>query len=159
MAKIVCIEDDTELRQIVTEELADAGHEVIEASDGHVGLEMIINHRPDLVVSDISMPGINGYVLLKTLRQQHPEFAETPFIFLSALADRDHIIDGLELGADDYLTKPIDYDLLIARVDARLREAKRMLQKKQEDTARLVQAYEQNAVGTASEPESDLTWR
>jgi DNA-binding response OmpR family regulator len=77
---------------------------------------MIVNNRPDLIVSDISMPGMNGYVLLKTLRQKHPEFAETPFIFLSALADRDHLIDGLELGADNYLTKPIDYDLLIARV-------------------------------------------
>lgn len=159
MAKILCIEDDSELLQILSEELSDAGHQVLQASDGCTGLEMIVDNRPDLIVSDISMPGMNGYVLLKTLRQKHPEFAETPFIFLSALADRDHLIDGLELGADDYLTKPIDYDLLIARVDARLRQAERMLKKKQEDTARLVDAYERNAVGRTPEPESDLTWK
>jgi DNA-binding response OmpR family regulator len=159
MARILCIEDDSELLQIMCEELSEVGHEVLQATGECAGLEMIVNNRPDLIVSDISMPGMNGYVLLKTLRQKHPEFAETPFIFLSALADRDHLIDGLELGADDYLTKPIDYDLLIARVEARLRQTQRMLKKKQEDTARLVEAYKRTAVGKAPESESDLTWK
>ncbi len=159
MAKILCIEDDAELLRILSEELSDAGHNVLEATDGSIGLEMIVGHKPDLVISDISMPSMNGYVLLKTLRDKHPEFAEMPFLFLSALADRDHIIDGLDLGADDYLTKPIDYDMLSARVDARLRQADRMLCKKQEETAKLVETFEKIGANIAEPRDCDLAWK
>lgn len=158
MAKILCIEDDTSLLQLLNEELSDAGHTVVLASDGCSGLEKILEEKPDLVISDISMPRMNGYVLLKTVREQHREFAEMPIILLSALADRDHIIDGLDLGADDYLTKPIDYEMLLARVDARLREAKRMVKQKEADKAKLVDAYEK--IGT--QPvifDEDVVWK
>ena len=128
MAKLLCIEDDAELLEIITEELADAGHTVLQAADGCVGLEMILKHNPDLVISDISMPGMNGYVLLKTLRNNHPDFAEMPFIFLSALADRDHVIDGLDLGADDYLTKPFSVRELRARIGALFRRVEALSQ-------------------------------
>ncbi|MDH3580126.1 MAG: response regulator [Hyphomicrobiales bacterium] len=158
MAKLLCIEDDAELLEIITEELADAGHTVLQAADGCVGLEMILKHNPDLVISDISMPGMNGYVLLKTLRNNHPDFAEMPFIFLSALADRDHVIDGLDLGADDYLTKPIDYEMLAVRVDSRLRQSDRMRKKKEADISKLVQSFE--SIGEAAASVSgDLTWK
>lgn len=158
MAKLLCIEDDAELLEIITEELADAGHTVLQAAVGCVGLEMILKHNPDLVISDISMPGMNGYVLLKTLRKNHPDFAEMPFIFLSALADRDHVIDGLDLGADDYLTKPIDYEMLAVRVDSRLRQSDRMRKKKEADISKLVQSFE--SIGEAAASVSDdLTWK
>lgn len=158
MANLLCIEDDAELLEIITEELSDAGHTVLQAADGCAGLEMILKHDPDLVISDISMPGMNGYVLLKTLRNKHPDFAEMPFIFLSALADRDHVIDGLDLGADDYLTKPIDYEMLAVRVDSRLRQSERMRKKKESDISKLVQSFE--SIGEAAASVSDdLIWK
>ena len=159
MAKILCIEDDAELLEILSEELADAGHDVLQADDGGVGLEMIVEHKPDMVVSDISMPTMNGYVLLKTLREKHAEFADMPFLFLSALADRDHIIDGLDIGADDYLTKPIDYDMLSARIDAQLRQADRMQKKKDKDTAELVRSMENVAKRPADTSTCDVAWK
>lgn len=158
MANLLCIEDDAELLEIITEELSDAGHTVLQATDGCAGLEMILKHDPDLVISDISMPGMNGYVLLKTLRNKHPNFAEMPFIFLSALADRDHVIDGLDLGADDYLTKPIDYEMLAVRVDSRLRQSERMRKKKEADISKLVQSFESIGEAAASVAD-DLTWK
>lgn len=158
MAKLLCIEDDAELLEIITEELSDAGHTVLQATDGCAGLDMILKHDPDLVISDISMPGMNGYVLLKTLRNKYPDFAEMPFIFLSALADRDHVIDGLDLGADDYLTKPIDYEMLAVRVDSRLRQSDRMRKKKEADISKLVQSFE--SIGEAAASVSDdLVWK
>lgn len=159
MAKILCIEDDAELLEILSEELADAGHDVVQADDGGVGLEMIVTHKPDMVISDISMPTMNGYVLLKTLREKHTEFADMPFLFLSALADRDHIIDGLDIGADDYLTKPIDYDMLSARIDARLRQADRMQQKKNQETQELVRTMENMTHGPADAADCDIAWK
>ena len=158
MAKLLCVEDDAELLEIITEELTDAGHTVLQATDGCAGLEMILQHSPDLVISDISMPGMNGYVLLKTLRNNHPSFAEMPFIFLSALADRDHVIDGLDLGADDYLTKPIDYEMLAVRVDSRLRQSERMRKKKESDISKLVQSFE-NIGDAAASVADDLVWK
>lgn len=158
MANLLCIEDDAELLEIITEELSDAGHTVLQATDGCAGLEMILKHDPDLVISDISMPGMNGYVLLKTLRNKHPNFAEMPFIFLSALADRDHVIDGLDLGADDYLTKPIDYEMLAVRVDSRLRQSERMRKKKEADISKLVQSFESIGEAAASVAD-DLVWK
>jgi DNA-binding response OmpR family regulator len=158
MATLLCIEDDRQLLEILTEELTDDGHEVLQAGDGSAGLEMILEHDPDLVISDISMPVMDGYELLKKLREQHPNRTETPFIFLSALADRKHVIDGLGLGADDYLTKPIDYDMLAVRVETRLRQNDRMLKKKEADVARLVECFE-NIGAKAVESTEDLIWK
>ena len=95
MPKILCVEDEEDLRQDIVEELEDAGYEVIEASNGQEALDMILNQGPDMVVSDITMPVMDGYQLVKTLREDHPKFAEMPFIFLSALADREHILEGM----------------------------------------------------------------
>ena len=157
-ATVLCIEDDVDLRADIAEELVEAGYQVLEASDGREGLAMILAHRPDLVVSDISMPGLNGYALLRTLRDEHPQLAEMPFVFLSALADREHQIEGFNLGADDYLTKPIDFDMLLARVETRLRQTRRMLEKKETDAARLVKAIESAATDSVAVSD-DLIWK
>ncbi len=140
MAIVLCIEDETHLREIIVEELEDEGYDVLEANNGREGLDMILHHHPDMVVSDITMPLMNGHELLLELRENHPKFAELPFIFLSALADKSQVIEGLELGADDYLTKPIDYDMLLVKVKAGLRQSGRVAEKQQSDQIKLFRA-------------------
>lgn len=140
MAKILCIEDEADIRSDIVEELQDAGYATLEAADGLQGLETIRKHHPDLVLCDITMPKMDGHLLLKEVRENHAQFAELPFLFLTALADRSNILAGLDLGADDYLTKPIDYELLLARIKARLREVGRIRERKQEEQVRLYRA-------------------
>ncbi len=147
MATVLCIEDEAPLREIIVEELEDEGYDVLEANDGREGLDMILRHRPDMVVSDITMPRMNGHELLLELRQNHPRYAELPFVFLSALADKSQIIEGLELGADDYLTKPIDYDMLLVKVKAGLRQSERVAQKQQRDQVKLFKALTNDESG------------
>jgi diguanylate cyclase (GGDEF)-like protein len=126
MATILCIEDEPQLRTDMAEILVDAEHNVLLASDGQHGLEMILEHEPDLVVSDITMPNISGHDLVRILREKYPRFAETPFIFLSALADREDVLDGIKAGADCYLTKPVEFDLLLGQIECSLRQVNRM---------------------------------
>ena len=137
MDKILCVEDERFLREDIAEELEDAGYEVLQAGDGGEALDMIIKERPDLVLSDITMPNVTGTELIVQLRNDYPQFAEMPVIFLSALADRDDVLDGVKLGADDYLTKPIDYELLTTKIEAALRLSKRMVKMKQSDHVKL----------------------
>lgn len=125
-ATILCVEDEVLLREDIVEELEDEGYSVLQATDGHEALKVILEHKPDLVVCDITMPRKNGYELLKEVRGNYEIFAEMPFIFLSALADKEHVIAGLRLGADNYLTKPVDFDLLRAKVRASLRQVNRV---------------------------------
>ena len=125
-ATILCIEDETLLREDIVEELEDEGYKVFQASDGHEGLKQILSHRPDLVICDITMPRKNGYELLKEVRGEHGISAEMPFIFLSALADKEHVVAGLKLGADNYMTKPVDFDVLRVKVKACLRQVDRI---------------------------------
>lgn len=146
MAKILCVEDEDYLRADIVEELEEAGHIVVQAVNGQDGLEKIITEQPDLVISDITMPVMDGYELIKQLRSKHPECDEIPFIFLSALADRDNVLEGMKLGSDDYMTKPIDYGMLLIKVDTRLRQAKRMIVKKQKEQIKLYESLKQQAI-------------
>ncbi len=148
-AKILCIDDEPGLREDIVEELRDAGYETVEAGDGRAGLEAIIAQKPDLVLCDITMPVMDGHSLLKELRDKHPDQADLPFIFLSALADRDHVIVGKRLGADDYLTKPIDFEMLLATVEARLGQIQRMETRKQEQLVKVFKAASQAAAAAA----------
>jgi DNA-binding response OmpR family regulator len=118
--KILCIEDDRETAALIAEELVDRGYAVIVAHDGREGLAAILRTMPDLVLSDISMPLMSGFELLERLIDLAPRFAKMPFIFLTALTDRDNELKGRQLGADDYVTKPIDFDMLDAIIAARL---------------------------------------
>ena len=123
---ILCIEDEAQLRRDIVDELAEAGYAVIEADCGARAIAILAEARPDLVLCDISMPGLSGYDVLDALKEKGSDHAEIPFVFLSALADPRQVIDGKRRGADDYLVKPIDYDLLLATVDARLRQIERI---------------------------------
>jgi DNA-binding response OmpR family regulator len=118
--KILCIEDDRETAALIAEELLDRGYEVILAHDGREGLAAILRTMPDLVLSDISMPAMSGFELLASLIALAPRFSKMPFVFLTALTDRDNELKGRQLGADDYVTKPIDFDMLAAIITARL---------------------------------------
>jgi DNA-binding response OmpR family regulator len=118
--KILCIEDDRETAGLIAEELLDRGYEVSIAHDGREGLAAILKFMPDLVLSDISMPAMSGFEVLERLVELAPRFSRMPFVFLTALTDRDNELKGRQLGADDYVTKPIDFDMLATIITARL---------------------------------------
>ena len=118
--KILCIEDDRETAALIAEELLDRGYDVSIAYDGREGLAAILKLMPDLVLSDISMPAMSGFELLDRLVALSPRFSKMPFVFLTALTDRDNELKGRQLGADDYITKPIDFEMLAAIITARL---------------------------------------
>jgi DNA-binding response OmpR family regulator len=118
--KILCIEDDRETAALIAEELVDRGYEVTVAYDGREGLAAILKTMPDLVLSDISMPVMSGFELLERLIALAPRFSKMPFVFLTALTDRDNELRGRQLGADDYVTKPIDFEVLATIISARL---------------------------------------
>jgi DNA-binding response OmpR family regulator len=123
---ILCIEDDRETAALIAEELVDRGYDVIVAHDGREGLAAILRTMPNLVLSDISMPAMSGFELLDSLVTLSPRFSRMPFIFLTALSDRENELKGRQLGADDYVTKPIDFEMLAAIIAARLAGVARM---------------------------------
>ncbi len=118
MGRILFIEDDAALADVLALAIEDAGHEVAHARDGIAGLERIARDKPDLVVSDVNMPRLDGFSLCKKLRAAHNH---VPLILVTS---RDSEIDqalGLELGADDYVIKPVSARVLVARIAALLR--------------------------------------
>ena len=139
-ARIAVVEDEAEIRSLIVEELEDEGYEVASANNGQEGLKLIQDFKPQLVLSDITMPVLDGYGMLEGLRELKA-FHSTPIVFLSALADRRHIIQGKKMGVDDYVTKPIDFELLLATVEARLREVERMNAEKEDQMVKLYHSF------------------
>jgi len=137
MTRILCVEDEPALRRVLIEELVLAGYETIEADNGLDGLSAILENKPDLVLCDVTMPKMSGHDLLKNLRTGHPEHAELPFVFLSALAEKTDVITGQKMGADDYLTKPVDLDILLSTIESRLEQVERMRVLKHSEMDRL----------------------
>jgi DNA-binding NarL/FixJ family response regulator len=120
--RILVIDDDARLRRQSAELLRLEGFEVFEARNGREGIERARSAVPDLVLCDITMPEMNGHRVLETLRAE-PRTAHLPFIFLTGWSDREDLRTGMNLGADDYLVKPVDPDELITAIRARLRRA------------------------------------
>ncbi len=115
--KVLCVEDEQEIRENIAEILRDEGFEVFEAGNGKKGFEVFLQAKPDIVVSDIMMPELDGYGLLKLIRENKNARNNTvPFIFLTALGQKDSVVKGVELSANDYLVKPIDFELMIAKI-------------------------------------------
>ena len=112
---VLVVEDSRIQAAILKNKLMDAGYEVRTAEDGQIGLEMIRQERPTLVISDIEMPRMTGYELCKAVKSD-PDLRTIPFILLSTLSDAQDIIKGLHCGADNYVTKPYDPEYLISRV-------------------------------------------
>jgi signal transduction histidine kinase len=122
MKRILIIDDEEWLREMVHMALAEKGYEVIEAENGAVGIEKARNGLPDLILCDVNMEKMDGYVTLSALRGE-PTTAAIPFILMTGLADNAGMRHGMELGADDYLPKPFTIDGLYAAVEARLKKA------------------------------------
>ncbi len=118
--RVLVVEDDATVREITRRYLGDAGYLVDEAADGPSGLHAARAHPPDAVVLDVMLPGLNGLQVCRTLRDAHPRL---PIVVLSALGDEGDRVAGLELGADDYVTKPFSARELVLRVAAVLRRA------------------------------------
>lgn len=119
MALIVAIDDDETIRELIAAALRFEGYEVVEAEDGAAGLQAVRDHRPDLVVSDVNMPRMDGFAMLQALLAE-PAIQATPVILLTSLQEREHVRSGMTSGADDYLTKPINFDELREAVAAQL---------------------------------------
>ena len=118
MAKILLIEDDGETAEEVVAELVDRGFEVEWSADGNAGLAAARSSRPDAIIMDRLLPGMDGLSIIETLRQEQ---LRTPVLVLSALGAVDDRVRGLRAGGDDYLTKPFAILELVARIEALLR--------------------------------------
>jgi DNA-binding NarL/FixJ family response regulator len=118
--KVLCVEDDLETSALIAEEFEERGYEVAVAHDGQAGFSAVLKLQPDLVLCDVSMPIMGGFELLDRLTELTPRFASMPFVFLTALGDRDNQLKGRRLGADDYVVKPIDFEILDAIICTRL---------------------------------------
>lgn len=119
MSKILVIEDEFLIRENLLERLGAEGFDTVGAENGSDGIKLAIADKPDLIICDVMMPEVDGYEVLKTLRQ-NPHTAAVPFIFLTAKADKAALRQGMELGADDYLTKPFTKTELLGAVATRL---------------------------------------
>lgn len=119
MKKILLIEDNPNVRETTADILELADYEVITAENGKQGIEKANMHKPNLIVCDIMMPGLDGYGVLHILSKK-PETASIPFIFLTAKAEKADVRRGMNLGADDYLTKPFEEMELLNAVESRL---------------------------------------
>jgi len=118
MKRILIIEDQAPMRRNLALMLEMEGFEVIAAENGRIGVELALQHTPDLVICDVMMPEMDGHGVLQTLRSTDG-FAKLPFIFLTARSDRNDVRIGMNFGADDYLMKPVERDDLLAAVEAR----------------------------------------
>ncbi len=123
-AKVLVIDDEPTILELLRINFEMEGFEVVSAPDGHAGLEKARDNQPDLIISDIMMPGFDGLELLNALRAD-PTTAEIPVILLSAKAQKADVQRGLDLGADDYVTKPFDPLELLDRVNAALAKVRR----------------------------------
>jgi len=129
MSKILVIEDEDPLARLVELHLGDAGHTVTRAADGQSGLRLATSDKFDLIVLDLMLPGVDGLEICQRIRQQ-PSY--TPVLMLTAKSSELDRVLGLEVGADDYLTKPFSVRELVARVKAILRRVEALSNKSEE---------------------------
>ncbi|WMS89120.1 hybrid sensor histidine kinase/response regulator transcription factor [Pleionea litopenaei] len=152
---ILVIDDHHKIRAYIKTILQDTYH-IIEAENGAIGLELAEKMQPDLIISDIMMPEMNGFEMLKNLRS-NKQLAHLSLILLTALGDKENIIAGLEQGADDYLTKPFDSDQLKAKVFSILNQKQRLSEAllQQFRSSSKLQAKDQSLVKHVSSQESE----
>jgi len=119
--KVLIIEDNNDIRENIVEILELAAYTVFAAENGKTGVDLALKNKPDIVLCDIMMPELDGYGVLYLLNK-NPDTAATPFIFLTAKAERVDLRKGMEMGADDYLTKPFDDIELLNAIESRLKK-------------------------------------
>ncbi len=118
-ARILCIEDDPDAAELIEEVLTDEGFDVTIAASGLAGISGL-DESPDLILCDIDLPDMSGFEVLERFRSGKLRPCAAPFIFVTAFAQRSHQMNARRLGCDDYLTKPIDFELLVAIIRHRL---------------------------------------
>ncbi len=118
--KILCIEDDRATIELLVEVLADEGYLPIVARDGGEGIAKFAE-RPDLIICDLEMPHGDGFSVIEALRTSGSDIAQVPFLFVTAYGDRDRHLKARRLGCDDFIAKPLDFELLVEMVRHRLR--------------------------------------
>lgn len=123
-SRILIVEDEPGMIELLTVALEDEGYEISIASNGEQGLKKVDDEEPDLIISDVMMPDMNGYDFCQQLRA-NPKTTATPFIFLTAKKDVSDRVRGLSLGADDYISKPFHVVEVVARIKTLLQRAKR----------------------------------
>ncbi|MGV8095341.1 MAG: response regulator [Mangrovibacterium sp.] len=121
MTKILIIEDTDQLRENITDILELEGFEVFHAADGYAGVKLAREHFPDLILCDIVMPGMSGYDVIQLLKSEERLLA-VPFIYITALSERNDFRKGMDLGADDYLVKPFTINELLSAINIRLKK-------------------------------------
>src|SRR5215831_9236759 len=122
MRKILVIEDEPEMRRNLSTLLRFEDFVPLEAENGRMGLDLARREHPDLILCDVMMPELDGYGVLRAL-QADPQLVSIPFIFLTAKGEKDDLRSGMNLGADDYLTKPVGNRELVEAIEARLRRS------------------------------------
>lgn len=122
MKKILLIEDNQHIRENTAEILELANYKVLTAENGKIGVETAIREKPDLIICDIMMPVLDGFGVLHLLHK-NPTLQNTPFIFLTARAERTDMRKGMEMGADDYITKPFEETELLSAIESRFKKA------------------------------------
>jgi CRP/FNR family cyclic AMP-dependent transcriptional regulator len=125
MKHLLLIEDNKEIRENTAEILELAGYKIFAAENGKIGVELALQEKPDLIICDIMMPVLDGYGVLHLLNM-NPELKGTPFIFLTAKAERSDFRKGMEMGADDYITKPFSDVELLNAIESRLKKVELM---------------------------------
>lgn len=126
MKKIVVVEDNHEVRENLVEILSLSGYDAYEAENGKVGVKVISEVKPDLILCDVMMPELDGFGVLKILNH-NPELMHIPFMFLTAKAEKSDFRKGMGLGADDYITKPYDDVELLEAIEMRLKKAEKLV--------------------------------
>ncbi|RAU82754.1 response regulator [Pontibacter arcticus] len=142
MKKILLIEDNPEIRENTAEILELANYTVVEADNGKTGVDLARKELPDLIVCDIMMPQLDGYGVLHLL-SKNPETSGIPFIFLTAKAEKEDFRKGMNLGADDYLTKPFDDVELLDAIEMRLKKNEILKAEFQKNATGLAQFIEE----------------
>ena len=117
---IIAVEDDADIRDLLIFNLEKEGYQALGAGSGEAALQLILEHKPALVLLDLMLPGMGGMALCRRIRQ-NPEFAATAILMLTAKGEESDIVAGLEAGADDYVVKPFSPGVLLARVRSLLR--------------------------------------
>lgn len=155
MAKILIIDDEVAICQVMSMFLRKHGHEVRVANDGKAGLEAALE-KPDLIICDLQMPALNGQDVLVALRQDK-RLEDIPFIFLSGTANRSQVRQSMNLGGDDFLSKPADLYEILETVNSRLARHQRQRQRQAEEVKKAVQIFS-GIVNDMGSPEAAIHW-
>lgn len=146
--KILIAEDNDELRTYLSKELGEAGFKVLAAADGNEGVELLNKHKPDLVITDVMMPGMNGFQLCSVIKRELST-CHIPVIMLTAIHDKDYLLEGYRSGADDYVKKPFEMAYILTRIDNLLEDRTRFRNK-------IMSVFEQDEVTVAED--ADIGW-